>query len=511
MEIRKLVRLAFMAFLPLAFSCSDLPEAPDQTVPEFSSVTYTVSADSVRLRAELNRKPIGEFSCGFMLGTDTTDMQTVHSEIMDSPAFESTICKLKDSTTYFLIAFISNGRNDIFSELKNFSILKPDQESEEPEDPEDPEEPEGPETPGSGDTPGAENPGNPDTPINPDTPENPLPDVPEEPETPADPNFIRFTDKIIEEQCIAAFDADNDGALSYEEAASVMDLSHMKITNRMFTSFNELKYFTSLTIIPEKYFRSCTRLSSITLPESITCISEEAFKNCTSLSRINIPKDLKNILRLAFEGCRSLTRVDLSSLETFLSLDYGNDEPTQSHPLKNGASLYLSGSKLTDIVIPESITEIKDFALMGCKNLQSVSLHGGIKNVGKQAFDSCSALEKVHFHDNISSFDICIFWECTSLKEIVLPKAMYEIPEAMFARCSSLEEVTIQENVTMIGYNSFEGCYGLRKVTLTGKYPPAISPNTFSSNITFHVPEDAVEAYRTAPDWSIHADRIVGF
>ena len=456
-----------MAFLPLAFSCSDLPESPDLTVPEFSSVTYTVSADSVRLRAELNRKPIGGFSCGFMLGTDTTDMQTVHSEIMDSPAFESTICKLKDSTTYFLIAFISNGRNDIFSELKNFSILKPDQESEEPEDP---EEPEGP-------------------------------------ETPADPNFIRFADKIIEEQCIAAFDADNDGAISYEEAASVVDLSHMKLTNRMFTSFNELKYFTSLTSIPEKYFRSCARLTSITLPESITCISEEAFKNCTSLSRINIPKDLKNILRLAFEGCHSLTRVDLSSLETFLRLDY----PEQGHPLKNGASLYLCGSKLTDIVIPESITEISDFALMGCKNLRSVSLHGGIKNVGKQAFDSCSALEKVHFHDNISSFDICIFWECTSLKEIVLPKAMYEIPEAMFARCSSLEEVTIQENVTMIGYNSFEGCYGLRKVTLTGKYPPAISPNTFSSNITFHVPEDAVEAYRTAPDWSIHANRIVGF
>ena len=87
---KEISRLAFMAFLPLSFSYSDLPEAPDLTVPEFSSVTYTVSADSVRLRAELNRKPIGGFSCGFMLGTDTTDMQTVHSEIMDSPAFEST-------------------------------------------------------------------------------------------------------------------------------------------------------------------------------------------------------------------------------------------------------------------------------------------------------------------------------------------------------------------------------------------------------------------------------------
>ena len=478
MEIRKIVRLAFLI---LVFSCSGIPEAPDRIVPEFSVVSSTVFADSVRLRAELKLKPVGDFSCGFLFGTDTSGFKTVHSGITDIPAFESTVCNLNDTTTYYFVAFLSNGKNDIFSEMNSFTTFISDSDKKEPE--------------------------------NPETPEVPMPDIPEEPEeeTPADPNVILFADKIIEDQCIAAFDHDDNGVLSYEEAASVEDLSRMSLVNRTFTSFDELKYFTSLTVIPEKYFKSCTRLTSITLPESIIRISEEAFKNCTSLSRINIPKDLKEILRLAFEGCRSLTRVYLSSLETFLSLDYGNDQPGQNHPLNNGASLYLSGSELTDIVIPESITEIKDFALIHCKNLQSVSLHGGITNVGQQALDTCSALKEVHIHDNISSFDICTFWECTSLKEIVLPKAMYEIPEAMFARCSSLQEVTIQENVTMIGYNSFEGCSSLRKVTLTGKYPPSITPETFSGDVTFYVPMEAVERYKTAPDWSTHKEHIKGF
>ena len=59
MEIRKIVRLAFLI---LVFSCSGIPEAPDRIVPEFSVVSSTVFADSVRLRAELKLNHVDSFS-----------------------------------------------------------------------------------------------------------------------------------------------------------------------------------------------------------------------------------------------------------------------------------------------------------------------------------------------------------------------------------------------------------------------------------------------------------------
>ena len=484
MDIRKVICFVFLLF---ELACSELPEAPNKAVPEFSVVSSTVYADSVLLTARLSSKPNGDLICGFRFGKDSNDLQSVRSEMGESAEFQSLLLNLDDTTTYHFLAFVSNGRNEITSKIQKFITIAAESEQEKPE---------------------------PDIPENPDTPKEPEepnePNEPNEPEVPEDPYFIRFADNLIGDQCIAAFDSDKDGALSYEEAASVTDLSQMNLVSRAFTSFDELKYFTSLTVIPGQYFRSCTRMTSITLPESIQCISDEAFKNCSALSRINIPKELKEILRLAFEGCRSLKRVDLSSLETFLRLDYGKDQPGLNHPLNSRASLYLSGSELTDIVVPESITEIKDFALIMCTNLKSISLHGGITNVGQQAFDNCTALEEVHIHDNVSSFETGTFYGCTSLRKIILPKAMYEIPEAMFSGCSSLQEVTIQENVTMIGHNSFDGC-SLRTVTLTGIYPPAISPETFSRSTTFRVPQEAVETYRTAQDWSIHKDRITGF
>ena len=61
-----------------------------------------------------------------------------------------------------------------------------------------------------------------------------------------------------------------------------------------------------------------------------------------------------------------------------------------SNPLHNGADLYLNNQKVTNLIIPETITKIKDYTFYGCKSLTSVTIHDNVTSIGEEAFDDCN-------------------------------------------------------------------------------------------------------------------------
>ena len=95
--------------------------------------------------------------------------------------------------------------------------------------------------------------------------------------------YIEFADKRAKTQCINNWDEDEDGEFTYAEAAAVTDIASIFRNNTAMKSFEELRYFTALTTIPEEAFRGCTALSSIYLPANVTTIGEKAFTGCSAL------------------------------------------------------------------------------------------------------------------------------------------------------------------------------------------------------------------------------------
>ena len=91
---------------------------------------------------------------------------------------------------------------------------------------------------------------------------------------------INFADANVKALCVANWDTDNDGELSFYEAATVKDLGTVFQYRVDIKQFQELQYFTGLTSIGENAFYNCSGLTSITIPEGVTSIGGYAFKFC---------------------------------------------------------------------------------------------------------------------------------------------------------------------------------------------------------------------------------------
>ena len=104
-------------------------------------------------------------------------------------------------------------------------------------------------------------------------------------------HYIDFADSRAKSLCLNNWDTDDDGELSYEEAAAVKDI---RTTFRLATnikSFEELQYFTSLSSLPNDAFYKNTSLTSIYLPSNVKSLGNDAFASCSSLKYIAILSD----------------------------------------------------------------------------------------------------------------------------------------------------------------------------------------------------------------------------
>ena len=99
-------------------------------------------------------------------------------------------------------------------------------------------------------------------------------------------HYIAFSDPKAKALCTNNWDDDEDGELTYEEAAGVADIGTVFRAATGLTTLDELRYFTALTCIPDEAFRNSSTLYSIYLPENVKSIGKNAFTGCSALKYI---------------------------------------------------------------------------------------------------------------------------------------------------------------------------------------------------------------------------------
>ena len=253
------------------------------------------------------------------------------------------------------------------------------------------------------------------------------------------------------------------------ESVNISDLSAWcKIDFANDYSSNPLYYANNL-------YLNGSLLTDLYIPEDIEEIGDYAFCGYSGVS-VTIPKSVTSIGDYAFSYCRSLASVNISDLSAWCKIDFGSF----SNPLYYANNLYLNGSLLTDLVLPEDIKEIKKWAFYGCSSLASVTIPESVTSIGNRAFSYCSSLASVTIPESVTSIGDYTFYDCSSLASVTIPNSVTSIGSWAFSDCSSLASVTIPNSVTSIGDYAFDDCSSLTSVTI-GVGIRSIADNAFNA------------------------------
>ena len=240
------------------------------------------------------------------------------------------------------------------------------------------------------------------------------------------------------------------------------------------TKLSEVKGAGGITIISSQCFQGCSALSTFD-GSTITKISDSGFINCINLHDLECFHSLLTIESSAFANCTGLEFNIIDFLNKSKITVVGNDAfsgdakltgtwtgsifNSEKHEISIGAGAFLdtgvtmtkvlnfeniskindyqfagatelndkNGKPVTNIEIPENITEIGEAAFSGCVGIETVIIKGAITSLGANCFSGCQALTEVSFENKDCIFekipDYC-FDTCKNLKDFTLPSSV---------------------------------------------------------------------------------------
>lgn len=115
----------------------------------------------------------------------------------------------------------------------------------------------------------------------------------------------------------------------------------------------------------------------------------------------------------------------------------------------------------TDLVIPEGVTSIRPYAFRQCY-FNSITFPSTLTTIGQQAFEYLHGLSVIELGENVSS----------------------------------------------IGNWAFQSLYDISSFIIHATTPPTLGSNALNGSYPIYVPDESVEAYKTASRWSNLASRI---
>ena len=223
-----------------------------------------------------------------------------------------------------------------------------------------------------------------------------------------------------------------------------------------------------ITTVGKGAFKGNKSIVSVEIPEGVIVIEEEAFRNCINLKSISIPDTVTIVEQYAFEGS-GLTEISLPENADIMAGAFcackGLADKDGFIILRPGTlHSYVGTNK--DVIIPDGITTIEDWAFRDSESLQSIIFPNGITNIGEGAFAFCKELKQIIIPEGVTEIKQKTFSSCKSLRTIEIPDSVLTVGDDAFSFCYMLRSVTFPTDLKSIGKSAFQFCQRLNKVVI---------------------------------------------
>lgn len=158
-------------------------------------------------------------------------------------------------------------------------------------------------------------------------------------------------------------------------------------------NFDGFQYFTSITEIPNSAFDLCSKLKTITLPPNVEIIKQYAFRNLYAIEKITFPDKIKTIESYAFHNQNLYTHnviINITNISSWCNIDFTDitSNPVCMSGIANRVRLYVNDVKIEDLVIPEGVTKIKQYAFRNEFGFNSITIPDSVEIIERQGFFS---------------------------------------------------------------------------------------------------------------------------
>ena len=220
----------------------------------------------------------------------------------------------------------------------------------------------------------------------------------------------------------------------------------------------------NLTQIADYAFADNSRLTSVTFP-TVNGIQIGAYVfTGTAFTTLDLPSNIAVIGAHAFDGVSTLTELTLgeNSLLTEIG-DYAfRGTAITDFDFDRAASLQTIGAYafyeagLSQIILPDSVISVGDYAFYGCETVTELRLSQSIEEIGSYAF-SGTAIGEVFVYGNNTVIGAGAFEDCASLVSVTLETGVSEVGNFAFG-FTGITSITLPETVTTLDGNPFAGC-----------------------------------------------------
>ena len=226
----------------------------------------------------------------------------------------------------------------------------------------------------------------------------------------------------------------------------------------------------------EKHIRD-KDIVSFVIEEGVGQIGDYTFLGAENLKSDHLPSTVYHITEKSFYGCNNLETVTISQDNPCFTIEDGiiyNKNKTiliRCLPGKN-----------TKVEIPNTVTEIEEYAFMGCSKLKgTLTVPGSIKKISEHAFERCTSEIPLVLEEGIESIEARAFSNSHFIGNLTIPNSVTQIRWEAFFNCEKFNGKLNLGKVEYIATGAFANCSGFTGDLVIPEELSSINPKTFQN------------------------------